>query len=189
MVRLIIALMLAALPVAAHSATIVTYTGSGPGTGSEYDAISGITTPTQGTASFQLSFDLDFFCLGDTQCSVSGNQMTAHSEGTNLPTRDIALNFNYALSGFPLSAAGFLGGSQSFEYGGPDSYTTFLATIDQLDVTVADGPSMILADFQMFISARPVAVPEPASWAMLILGLGAIGTAMRRRREEAPFAA
>ena len=33
---------------------------------------------------------------------------------------------------------------------------------------------------------RVAAVPEPASWGLMLLGFGAIGTAMRRRRREQP---
>jgi hypothetical protein len=32
------------------------------------------------------------------------------------------------------------------------------------------------------ITIRPAAVPEPATWAMMLLGFGAVGFAMRRRR-------
>ena len=32
------------------------------------------------------------------------------------------------------------------------------------------------------------AVPEPGTWAMMLLGFGGIGLAMRRRRRDAKFA-
>lgn len=35
-------------------------------------------------------------------------------------------------------------------------------------------------------SASTVALPEPATWAMMLLGFGAIGVSMRRRRRPAP---
>ncbi len=37
--------------------------------------------------------------------------------------------------------------------------------------------------------AAPTGVPEPASWAMMLLGLGGLGAVMRRRRSQAAFAA
>jgi hypothetical protein len=43
-------------------------------------------------------------------------------------------------------------------------------------------PTHVSIDFTGSINAP--AVPEPASWALMILGFGAIGMAMRRRRER-----
>ena len=41
------------------------------------------------------------------------------------------------------------------------------------------------ADFrQLRLTLGPGAVPEPATWAMMLLGFGAIGVAMRRRRSN-----
>lgn len=45
-----------------------------------------------------------------------------------------------------------------------------------------DGPNTEIADFGPRLTAQ---VPEPASWAMLIAGLGLAGTAMRRRASSA----
>ena len=40
-------------------------------------------------------------------------------------------------------------------------------------------------DHQAFAYAWTAAVPEPASWAMMIMGFGAIGATLRRRRAAA----
>jgi hypothetical protein len=39
-----------------------------------------------------------------------------------------------------------------------------------------------LVTFALFTPAAAAAVPEPASWAMMLLGFGAVGLAMRRRK-------
>jgi hypothetical protein len=43
-------------------------------------------------------------------------------------------------------------------------------------------PSLTLADGANFIVNTDAAVPEPSSWAMMILGFGAAGAVLRRRR-------
>ena len=51
-------------------------------------------------------------------------------------------------------------------------------TFDQFDPPFRDGPST----WDWKYSESAAAVPEPASWAMLIAGFGAIGALIRRRR-------
>lgn len=49
--------------------------------------------------------------------------------------------------------------------------------------TVTDDGSLI--DSVTYQAAEPTApVPEPATWAMMILGMGAVGATMRRRRRQ-----
>jgi len=40
---------------------------------------------------------------------------------------------------------------------------------------------------QAFITNQP-AVPEPATWGMIVLGFGLLGSALRRRKREEMFA-
>ena len=51
-----------------------------------------------------------------------------------------------------------------------------------------DGNNTEVADFGPDRGSFKASVPEPASWAMLILGFGATGAAMRRRRAEGALA-
>jgi hypothetical protein len=74
--------------------------------------------------------------------------------------------------------------------GGPISFT--LAAGQSVNFFIYDYPysdnrggvSILLNDG---LTANP-AVPEPASWAMLIAGLGVVGASMRRRRAPVSFA-
>jgi hypothetical protein len=48
----------------------------------------------------------------------------------------------------------------------------------------AGGNNDPLIDGVSFAASDIAAVPEPASWAMMLLGFGAIGLTMRRRRKD-----
>jgi hypothetical protein len=50
--------------------------------------------------------------------------------------------------------------------------------------TGADTQGIDTLVFDFAMTSKPPVVPEPATWAMLILGFGVVGTAARRRRRE-----
>ncbi|WP_108810798.1 PEPxxWA-CTERM sorting domain-containing protein [Sphingorhabdus sp. Alg231-15] len=79
---------------------------------------------------------------------------------------------------------GFLGGNSVFSLNGslsPSGFTTIAGVggnIDELDfILTANGTSVNLDNIDV-----STAVPEPATWAFMILGFGAIGGALRRRK-------
>ena len=97
---------------------------------------------------------------------------------------------------------------QSNGFGGFNSgfpYITFAALVANAGLTNIDyatidldagtftnlpGGQRMLADnftvnSSVFAAADPGAVPEPSTWAMLLIGFGGIGVALRRRREVA----
>ncbi|WP_425228220.1 PEPxxWA-CTERM sorting domain-containing protein [Sphingomonas sp.] len=55
---------------------------------------------------------------------------------------------------------------------------TFSGAVDNVRVAFANGPN-VNANFE--VAAVAAAVPEPASWAMMIVGFGVVGFALRRR--------
>ena len=70
---------------------------------------------------------------------------------------------------------------------GPGSFS-FVANLTGLtgqfflySVTAANGPNPGLSELSFEGTAVP-AVPEPATWALMILGFGVVGSALRRRR-------
>lgn len=52
------------------------------------------------------------------------------------------------------------------------------------EVPVSDALSLIVAQFNLPVGAAPPAptLPEPATWAMMIAGMGMVGASMRRRK-------
>lgn len=67
---------------------------------------------------------------------------------------------------------------------GENFFNAFNGTFKSVTMTFANGATV--DDVRQFrIGAAPTAaVPEPATWAMMLLGFGAIGFGMRRRRSD-----
>lgn len=66
--------------------------------------------------------------------------------------------------------------------GEADSASTFVFYLSQQDDMVSlDGK---IFDPKFDGAPPPPAMPEPSTWAMLLIGFGSVGTLMRRRREE-----
>ena len=90
-----------------------------------------------------------------------------------------------------LTLGGALLGSQTFSPAGPNElrtafqYANNFANIGLVTFTRienANGPALAPFDNVTFsLNAATGAVPEPATWGMMILGFGAMGYAMRRR--------
>ena len=53
-------------------------------------------------------------------------------------------------------------------------------------ITLANGAGS--SNAQIFATGQTPSVPEPATWAMMLMGFGATGVAMRRRRRQLAFA-
>jgi hypothetical protein len=64
---------------------------------------------------------------------------------------------------------------------GSNFFNAFGGSFERVRITLGDGAT--LSDInQVRLTAGPGLVPEPATWAMMMLGFGAVGYSMRRRR-------
>ena len=81
----------------------------------------------------------------------------------------------------------FIAGAAAQGYFGPGGYTqqdVRLNLSQSLSYSVAGGASSYGASrLGTFSAAAPGAVPEPATWAMMLFGFGGLGFAMRRQRK------
>lgn len=113
--------------------------------------------------------------------------------------------FNLSPGGADLGIAPLLDGTTALGAGtafevpngsGLDDFWGFVSTIPFTSVTLIGGTQtgnqnaeLYHLDNLRFGAASTPAVPEPATWAMMLVGFGAIGWTMRRRRKNVTVAA
>jgi hypothetical protein len=119
-----------------------------------------------------------------------------------LRTSDLANLLTLTFSGATLAGAGGSGALFGSEPGGSVTYTSdFLDFTGQTEGNFSIGLSSIEPGFGANLwTADSVgtfgsdsgngggAIPEPATWAMMIMGFGGVGALMRRRRHELAYA-
>lgn len=177
------AAMLAAVP--ASAAQVVNVNGV---SNASLDGANGVTVNlTAGT--YQLTFTQDAFSAFTRFANVSG----CDNAGQNCVT-GWENSARYSIGGVTYlfgdgAGSGGLGPVSGGAY--YDSAAASFAAAGQYitTFTVGNGQSVIffiyddiLGDNSGGVSLLLAAVPEPSTWAMLILGMGAVGAAMRRRR-------
>lgn len=109
---------------------------------------------------------------------------------------DIAVTFNFAnplnVAGSPITGTTrgvfvlFADGYGRVKWEGPQTYTfgdggSFRVALHNTDFALGGAVTNVAGDFKL-LSESVSAVPEPATWAMMMLGFGAVGVAARRRR-------
>lgn len=125
----------------------------------------------------------------------TGNSICATETGISCDAA-LAVSFANPVSGFSFLYAGvdsasatigvvlgFVGGGSTVLSFTPISSNSVidLTSYDNVlsaEITSSDSAGL---NYDTFTFVDSVAVPEPATWAMLILGFGALGSAMRRR--------
>jgi hypothetical protein len=90
---------------------------------------------------------------------------------TVAPTATLAL-LNFDLDGVARATFSFSGGTNIYGDG------RLAAFYNVNDVTYSAAPVAVIR----FLPETPAAVPEPAAWALMIIGFGLVGTGLRQRR-------
>lgn len=203
-VRCLAALALGFAPVAANATTIAGGTTAVRVTADL--AGLGLTPGLTGSATVDssLGFDRIFFPVtgGDLDFSTLAGQIRHDGSGITLTSgatvvglgnfvidtaasqllADVTLNGSAFASAAPIisfSLAGLTAG-QVTDLANPAISLRFTQTGASALTAAFGAPDLTDAEFGLAATA-PVAVPEPATWAMMILGFGAVGLATRRR--------
>ncbi|MCW2395902.1 MULTISPECIES: PEPxxWA-CTERM sorting domain-containing protein [unclassified Sphingobium] len=184
MLRLLLAAVLAVIAMPAQAATVVHYQASGPA--------SGYMDTGKGTAEFTGMIYVDaifpaqdmmgYWCTPPVSCFYAGSSVIGRNENEHT-YGNFRLEFDHILTGMPLTEDGFLGGTALGNvYGLPPGSGggSGTGTLTSLTVTTYEGSA---GGGSVFVSVVPNAVPEPATWAMMILGFGLLGGALRRQAQ------
>ena len=135
------------------------------------------------TASFTIDTATtpDFFNVGTFGNQVSYNNVTGTFGGTR-QTASIGFGSNiFAQLNVGGTTLGFT------QYGGPDLFT-LNGNTPVFNLGTFNLSSITSGAAQIRISAVTAAVPEPATWAMMIGGFGMVGASLRRRKAAVRFA-
>jgi hypothetical protein len=197
------------MPAAANAGVTITFTGTSPvpGINDFQSELSGlgldVFTTTGATINLDENSIITFEYLGSesgfldtfTAGSVSGNETGTPASPTNnflapvllgsdvFTAGDLAGILNFTSSGGAAATVGdagfgiFLGAN---DMSGLMTNVFYLGYDDRIDGDDDDNHD----DFIIRATVTP-AVPEPATWAMMLLGFGAVGFTMRRHRRPA----
>jgi hypothetical protein len=192
---------------ASAAKTVVPKDNASPGPTLEF-------TNDSATASFSGSYSVDntqfddsfFFSLSQYATLTTG-QLLTQAGGSAAPFKgDLDISFVNLLSGastvFTFSKSSAPAGTDKNELFGlpasaqgqlfaPGTYSVnlsgFADNVSASGAGGAPGPGTYTGSLSFASVATPVAlapVPEPATWAMVLVGFGAVGFGMRRRRVE-----
>lgn len=150
-----------------------------------YWALRGVVEPASSIPSQVRAFatpDFNGYTLGNNDLTVNG---TVYTYDDQLVAMEKPIDFTYALFS---AVYGGANGSVASSYFGSTVRLTSIALTDtrgkSVDFTVTSASGTL---YDAKGAHAPLsAVPEPANWALLILGFGAAGTALRRRKAIPP---
>ena len=143
---------------------VIGYSGTLPNDPTHY-----LTVAKNGSATFFSTAGLNSFSF------YMGSPDTYNS------IRFIGAGYDETLTGGQISA-GYTG--QSWDWGTRINFDFGGATVNQIVISSSD----FSYELDNVAGAVSGAVPEPATWAMMIVGFGAVGAMIRRRRNVMTFA-
>lgn len=155
------------------------------------------TTATSTTLLGGGSFDGTFAFASNNFPTADGTNFQSFS----LNLRNAAGTILFTLTSGVGTAGGYIGTSYAATYGGTRIYF-YDATQDYLQLVVPTGfggTGAVLANGSSYAQIAPrnqarvnagiiVALPEPATWAMMVIGFGALGATLRRGKVRATVA-
>ncbi|MBU3078325.1 PEPxxWA-CTERM sorting domain-containing protein [Sphingomonas quercus] len=143
----------------------------------------------EGTGSFETSVDDGTFGLGDvTAFSMTGTGFLVITQTDYSFDLSNLLDVNGALSGGALTDLSFsVSGPAIWDFGFPfegnfEFTVTGLGAGNVEGSLTSFGTQDLAGDLTASVSGAPGSVPEPASWALMIVGFGVAGAALRGRR-------
>ncbi len=173
-------------PAPVSAATIVySFSGNYSGTTSGNDFSGSATLTGIGDTSSLFNPDSNVTAVTLSSLTLTINSMSSIIAGSNV----FFVNRSAGTGGFALSSGGsfrtLLLSSSFLNYDGVSSIASVSGDAVALPYSfVSDGGQVTLATASnVKFSAVASAVPEPATWAMMILGFSAVGYALRRRNK------
>lgn len=187
MLRNILAAMLAIIAMPAHATDYVRYQASGPASGifQIYDGSDPVvfTGAIYVDAWFPVESMMGFRCAEPLVCDVAGNRVIGADYNWST-YGSFELTFDHVLDDLPLTNAGFTGGAAlgnvaglSYFYGSGYGEGPLTSLTVSVHTDVTRGPSVSVWVIPWS------AIPEPATWAMLLAGFGLVGGSLRRRAQ------
>lgn len=132
---------------------------------------------TAGSCS-DISFDFSFFGSAITGATITVTNLLTGGDATFLAALLGTVNTSGALQGSQRFSFGFLNGTID-----PNQDIDFNPNVDStFRIDLTGGGQTVSAFAQLGAGGQIAAVPEPATWAMMLIGFGAMGVSLRRRR-------
>lgn len=155
---------------------------------------------TGSLSGWTISGNMSFFTVDNMAHSGSfaGRFGPAGSVGTLSQTLSTVAGQTYTISfwleddgGTPSSFEAAFGGNELVALSNPNAFDY---TLYSYSLTASSASTLLSFSFRQDpayfhlddVSVSPTGVPEPSTWAMMILGLGAAGLALRQRKKSAP---